>query len=97
MLAQGRDHAPHVPAVLLTMPMARSGTEFGFVLIDQYFNMQDHPVFVDGGDDGSGSHQVKPGRIARGSTDPTLPRVWDSRSGTGSVVHRVSDDLLPPR
>ena len=73
MLAQGRDHAPHVPAVLLTMPMARSGTEFGFVLIDQYFNMQHHPVFVEGGDDRSGSHQVKPGRIAGGSTDPTLP------------------------
>ena len=73
VLAQGHDHAPRVPAVLLTMPMARSGTEFGFVLIDQYFNMQHHPVFVEGGDDGSGSHQLKPGRIAGGSTDPTLP------------------------
>ena len=73
VLAQGRDHAPRVLAVLLTMPMARSGMGFGFVLIDQYFNMQHHPVFVEGGDDGKGSHQVKPGRIAGGSTDPTLP------------------------
>ena len=50
-----------------------------------------------GGDDGRGSHQLKPSRTAGGSTDPTLPRVWDLRSGTGSIVHRVSDDLLPPR
>ena len=73
VLAQGRDHVPRVPAVLLTMPLARSGTEFGFVLIDQYFNMQHHPVFVEGGDDGKGSHEVKPGRIAGDGTDPTLP------------------------
>ena len=50
-----------------------------FFFKDQYFNMQDHPVFiVQRGDGGRGSHELKPGKHVRtvgGSTDATLPRV----------------------
>ena len=55
---------------------------------------------MQGGDDGRGSHKLKPGKhviAAGGSADATLTRVQNSPVGTGSFVGRVSDDFSPSR
>ena len=51
--------------------------------------MQDHPVFVQVGDDGSGSHQLKPRKhikASRGSIDATLFRKQKILSFTVSIA-----------